>query len=78
MLADAVVLAAKGIARVADDETGARVSRMPGIKRVAFLPSTDPEISLGGDVLEIRYVPNLDIAGRPSSAKIAQFLEESL
>jgi hypothetical protein len=77
VLADAVVLAAKGIARVADDETGARVIASR-IKRVAFLPSTDAEISLGGEVLEIRYVPNLDIAGRLSSAKVAQFLEESL
>ena len=77
VLADAVVMAAKGIARVAKDETGARVIASR-IKRVAFLPSTDAEISLGGEVLEIRYVPNLDIMGRPSSAKIAQFLEESL
>jgi len=77
VLADAVVMAAKGLARVAKDETGARIIAAR-IKRVAFLPSTDAEISLGGEVLEIRYVPDMDIAGRPSSAKIAQFLEETL
>lgn len=77
VLADAIVTTAKGFARVAQDEVGAQAiaSRL---NRVVFLPSTDPEISLGGSVLEIRYVPNLDIAGRPSSAQVAQFLEESL
>ncbi|WDI32566.1 DUF4908 domain-containing protein [Hyphococcus flavus] len=77
VLADAIVTSAKGIASVAQDETGA-AAISSRIKRVIFLPSTDAEISLGGSVLEIRYVPNLDIEGRPSSAKVAQFLEESL
>lgn len=77
VLADAIVTAAKGLADVASDETGASVVAAR-IKRVVFLPSSDPEISLGGAALEIRYVPNLDINGRPSSAKVARFLEETL
>ncbi len=77
VLADAIVMAAKGLARVAQDETGAGVIAAR-IKRVVFLPASDAEISLGGEALEIRYVPNRDIAGRASSARVAQFLEETL
>lgn len=77
VLADAIVTAAKGVAEVASDETGAAVVAAR-IKRVTFLPSSDPEVSLGGSVLEIRYVPNQDINGRLSSARITQFLEETL
>ncbi|WP_425410310.1 DUF4908 domain-containing protein [Hyphococcus sp.] len=77
VLADAIVTAAKGLSLVADDETGA-AAVAARIKRVVFLPSSDPEISMGGAILEIRYVPGQDIQGRPSSAEIMHFLEESL
>ena len=77
VLADSVVTAAKGLASVADDSTGARIIA-ERIKRVAFLPGDAPGVSLNGAVLEIYYVPNQDINGRPSSTKIAHYLEETL
>lgn len=77
VLADAVLTAAKGIARVADDPLGARAVA-DRIARVAFLPGSAPGVALNGSVLEIIYVPNLDINGRPSSAMVALYLEETL
>ncbi|WP_428407062.1 DUF4908 domain-containing protein [Hyphococcus sp.] len=77
VLSDAVLTAAKGLAMVADDATGARV--IAGrIRRVAFLPGAAPGVALDGSALEIIYVPNGDITGRPSSAKVARYLEETL
>lgn len=77
VLADAVLTAAKGIIRVADDPLGARAVAA-SIKRVAFLPGASPAVALNGSVLEIIYVPNLDVDGRPSSAMVAKYLEETL
>lgn len=77
VLADAVLTAAKGLALVAKDETGARAVAAR-IKRVAFLPGAEPGVSLNGSVLEIIYVPTLDINGRPSSSRVARYLEETL
>ncbi len=77
VLADAVLTAAKGLASVADDPIGARVIA-ERIKRVAFLPGAAPDVALNGTVLEVVYVPNLDIGGRPSSSMVAHFLEASL
>lgn len=77
VLADAVVLAAKGVAEVASDPTGARV--VAGrLKAVHFVPAEKPGLALNEKVLEVRYNPALDLAGRPSSAAVRQFLEESL
>lgn len=77
VLADAVLTAAKGLTLVAKDETGIRaVSER--INRVAFLPGAAASVGLNGSVLEIVYVPGQDISGRPSSAKVARFLEETL
>ncbi len=77
VLSDAVLTAAKGLAKVADDPTGAGVIA-ERIRRVAFLPGAAPAVALNGSVLEILYVPNQDIRGRPSSAKVAHYLEETL
>ncbi len=77
VLADAVLTAAKGLVRVADDPLGARAVA-DRINRVAFLPGAAPGVALNGTVLEIIYVPNLDIGGRPSSATVALYLEETL
>ncbi len=77
VLADAVMRAAKGVRDVADDPTGARA--IAGrIERVTFLLGDAPGVSLNEAILEIRYVPDQDIAGRPSSAAISKFLEEVL
>ncbi|MBL4619583.1 MAG: DUF4908 domain-containing protein [Marinicaulis sp.] len=77
VLADAVMRAAKGLRNVADDPTGARI--IAGrIERVTFLPGEAPGVRLNEAVLEIHYVPNLDIAGRPSSVAISRLLEEAL
>lgn len=77
VLADAVMRTAKGLKDVADDPTGARI--IAGrIGKIAFIRDAAPRINLDGDVLEIHYAPNLDIAGRPSSAAISRFLEETL
>ena len=77
VLSDAVLTAAKGLASVADDPTGARAVAAQ-INRVAFLPGAAPGVALNGSILEIIYVPNRDIDGRPSSAAVAHFLEETL
>jgi len=76
VLADAVVRAASGVARVAEDPTGARVIAAR-IKRVEFAAG-QPGIGLRKGVLNVEYNPALDIEGRPSSAAIAKFLEDSL
>lgn len=77
VLADAVMRAADGIKAVADDPTGARIvaSRL---KSVLFVESDAPGVTLTETALEIRYVPNSDIDGRPSSAAVARYLEETL
>ena len=77
VLSDAVLTAAKGLAMVADDAIGARVIA-ERIRRVAFLPGAAPGVALNGSVLEVLYVPNQDLSGRPSSAKVARYLEETL
>lgn len=77
VLADAVLTAAKGMAAVAGDPIGASVIA-DRVKRVAFLPGGAPGVALNGSVLEVLYVPNLDIRGRPSSARVAHYLEETL
>ncbi|MFQ5564724.1 MAG: DUF4908 domain-containing protein [Parvularculaceae bacterium] len=77
VLADAVVMAAKGVAAVANDPTGARV--VAGrLEAVRFVPGEQPALSLNGKVLEVRYNPSRDLAGRPSSAAVELFLEETL
>lgn len=76
VLADAVVRAASGMARVADDPTGARVIAAR-IQRVEFA-SRDPGLGVEKGVLTVGYDPDRGVEGRPSSAAIAKFLEESL
>ena len=77
VLADAVARAASGVKRLADDPTAARA--LSGrVKRVAFAKAEAPGIALDGPVLTIQYVPGGDIDGRPTSAAIAEFLEQSL
>jgi hypothetical protein len=77
VLADAVVRAASGIVRVADDKTGARVIGVR-IRRVEFESGGDPSLGIRKDALVVGYNPVQDVAGRPSSAAVAKFLEESL
>ncbi|MFN0022388.1 MAG: DUF4908 domain-containing protein [Parvularculaceae bacterium] len=77
VLADAVARAAKGLGRVADDPTGARI--IAGrIRSIAFTVGRPPAVGLSGGVLSVRYDPAADAAGRPSSSEIASFLEASL
>jgi hypothetical protein len=77
VLADAVVRAADGISRVADDPTGARVLAAR-IRHVQFRPMPSPSLGFDEDALIVGYNPTGDVEGRPSSAKVAKFLEESL
>lgn len=77
VLADAVVMAAKGVKEVAEDPTGARIIASR-IGKIAFLADQAASVSLNGVVLEIRYVPIGDVDARPSSAAVARFLEETL
>lgn len=77
VLADAVMRAADALKTVADDPTGARIVASR-IKRVVFIESEAPGVSLTETALEIRYVPNSDINGRPSSTAVARYLEETL
>lgn len=77
VLADAVVTAAKGIEIVADDPTGARIFASR-IGKVAFIAADAPGLALNERVLEVRYVPGGDLAGRPASGEVARFLEANL
>lgn len=77
VLADAVVRAADGVARVAEDPTGARVIAAR-VRLVRFRPMAGPSLGIEKDALTVGYNPAGDIAGRPSSARVARFLEESL
>lgn len=77
VLADAVVRAAGGMGRVAEDPTGARVMAAR-IRRVEFRRAADPALAMQKGVLSVGYNPALDVGGRPSSAAVARFLEESL
>lgn len=77
VLADTVLVTAKGIQLVADDPTGARIIG-DRINSVEFRTGLAPTIALDRDILIVTYVPGLDIAGRLSSSAVAQFLENSL
>lgn len=77
VLADAVLTAAKGITKVADDPIGARVIA-GSIKRVSFVAAPEPFVVLNGAVLEVGIVLNRNIDGRPSSAAVAKYLENTL
>jgi len=77
VLADAVARAASGVQRVADDPTGATVIARR-VDRIKLIPGAVAEISLDGKALEVRYNPAADLQGRPSSASVARFLENSL
>lgn len=77
VLADAVVRAAKGVAGVAEDPTGARVLAAR-LQRVEFRAGADPSLEMRKGVMLVGYNPAADVLGRPSSARIAKFLEESL
>lgn len=77
VLADAIVRAADGVNAVATDPTGARVIAAR-IRQVRFRPIGGVSLGIDKDTLAVGYDPSADIAGRPSSARIAKFLEESL
>jgi hypothetical protein len=77
VLGDAVVRAAKGVRKVARDPTGAGVIASR-IRRVEFRRADAAGLGLEKGVLVVGYDPENDAAGRPSSARIARFLENSL
>ena len=77
VLADAVVMAAKGLNIVSRDPTGARVIASR-VKRVVFSPRPGPSVRLHEATLAIGYQQDLGLAGRPASADIARYLEETL
>ena len=66
VLADSVIVTAKAVKNVADDSTGARIIASR-INKVAFIQAAAPSVLLNETVLEIRYTPELDLRGRPSS-----------
>ena len=77
VLADAIVRAASGVQAVAQDEVGAKaISRQ--IRTIKLVAADVPELSMDGTTLEVRYNPAQDLSGRPSSAAVARFLEETL
>ena len=69
--------AAKGIGRVARDPTGAKVIATR-IRRVEFHRGDPPSLRVEKNSLIVQYNPLRDIDGRPSSARVARFLEDSL
>lgn len=77
VLADAVARAAKGVGRVANDPTGARIIGNR-VRRIEFTVGKPPAVTFAAGVISVRYDPAGDAAGRPSSSEIAGVLEDSL
>lgn len=77
VLADAVVRAAVGVMRVADDPTGAGILA-DQVRRVVFETGAAPGLRVEDDRVIVTIVPDQDIAGRPSSRAVERFLENSL
>ncbi|MEE9328497.1 MAG: DUF4908 domain-containing protein [Parvularculaceae bacterium] len=77
VLADAVLTAAKGIDLVAADALGAD-ALAKGLEMVRFVPGTKTSYLFDKKVLTITYAKGANIAGRPSSAAIARYLEATL
>lgn len=77
VLSDAIARVAGGMHKVANDPTGARVMGAR-IKVVRFIRGAAPELELQSTTFEVIYNPQGGLAGRPSSAAVARFLEESL
>lgn len=77
VLADAVARAARGLAFVADDATGARVIASR-VQEVRFEPAAVPSVRIERRALVVNYNAELDVDGRPASAAIAAYLESAL
>ena len=77
VLADAVLRTASGIDAVAKDSTGA-VIISNRISQVQFVRRQYPVLELDGDTLVVGYSPSDDLNGRPSSATVSRYLEETL
>ena len=77
VLADAIIVTAKGLKRVADDPTAARIIASR-IDTVRFRVAETSAINLFEETLTIYYQPSMDVAGRPSSFAVEKFLEETL
>jgi hypothetical protein len=77
VLADAIARVAGGMHKVANDPTGARVMGAR-IKVVRFIKGMTPALELESTTFEVMYNPQGGLAGRPSSAAVERFLEESL
>ncbi len=74
VLAEAVLTVAKAIDLVAADELGKSVIKKR-LSSVVFTPSVAAGHLFEGSTLTIFYNPDLDVAGRPSSSAIANYLE---
>lgn len=77
VLADAVLTTAKGIDLVAADDLGSRYVRTR-LEQVTFTPGNEAGLTLENGVLTVTFNPSLDLAGRPSSVAVAEFLENRL
>ena len=77
VLADAIARSAKGMRMVAKDKDGA-LALANRIHTVRLIAAEAAELSLAGSVLEVRYNPESDLAGRPASVAVARFLEVTL
>ena len=77
VLADAIIRTAIAIETVSADPIGVRILA-ERITQVSFAIGTAPNVQVEDRTLIINYVPDQDIAGRPSSRAIERFLEESL
>ena len=77
VLADAIIRTAIAIETVSADPIGVRILA-DRITQVSFAIGSAPNVKVEDRTLIISYVPDQDIAGRPSSRAIERFLEESL
>lgn len=77
VLADAVIRAAAGLYDVASDQTGARVIA-ERINRVLITPGPGAGVTLEDKTLIVEILPDGGLSGRPASATIVRFLEETL
>lgn len=77
VLADAVLVTAKGIDQVADDPLGARIVA-ERLAVVEFVPDAEPSLQLRDGALTVFYNPAAGLQGRPSSLAVARYLESTL
>jgi hypothetical protein len=73
--ADAATVTAEGIARLTRAQDG-RLA-LSHFRKVTLSPGRKPDVSFSGGIIQIILTPNLGMAGRPSSERVAHALQSA-